>query len=307
LGLLRYRVLFLALLLLAATLAACMPGEGVVRERFLVFASRGASGHAPENTIPAFDRAVELGADYIEFDVHMSRDGVLVLVHDDTLDRTARGSEENCTGPVAEKSFEQLRTCDVGSWFNDEHPRRAREEYEGLKIPTLAEVFGRYGDRVGLYVDLKHPEAAPEMDEEVLRLMDEHGLLRNAAEEPMIISFNRERLRNLHDLEPSVRLVQLLSSGRADGPDGEVLEGIEEYAAAVGPPAGRVDDGLVGEAHDRGLEVYPYTVNRPAKMRRLIEHGVDGMGTDFPDRLDRVLRRCVLAGETDEEVPPNCF
>src|SRR5262249_7804283 len=105
---------------------------------------RGASGYAPEHTIPSYDLALKLGADYIEQDLQLTSDGVLICMHDTTLDRTARGAPENCTGLVSSKTLAQVKTCDVGSWFNDAHPDRARPEYVGQRIPTLEELFRRY-------------------------------------------------------------------------------------------------------------------------------------------------------------------
>src|ERR671916_500502 len=108
---------------------------------------RGASGYAPEHTFAAYDLALKLGADYIEQDLQMTKDGVLVVLHDDTLDRTATGPARNCTGLVIEKTLAQLKTCEVGRWFNRAYPLYARPEYAGMRIPTLEEVFQRYGAR----------------------------------------------------------------------------------------------------------------------------------------------------------------
>src|SRR5919107_3041481 len=92
---------------------------------------RGASGYAPEHTIPAYDLALKMGADYIEQDLQLTKDGVLVVLHDETLDRTARPTAESapgdCTGLVREKTLAQIKTCDVGSWFNDTYPQYARD------------------------------------------------------------------------------------------------------------------------------------------------------------------------------------
>jgi glycerophosphoryl diester phosphodiesterase len=98
---------------------------------------RGASGYAPEHTIPAYDLALEQGADYIEIDLQMTKDGVLVAMHDDTLDRTADAPEgvpkRFCSGPVIKRTLEQIKQCDVGSWFSP--------EYAGEQMPTLEEIF----------------------------------------------------------------------------------------------------------------------------------------------------------------------
>ncbi|MBA2534784.1 MAG: glycerophosphodiester phosphodiesterase, partial [Rubrobacter sp.] len=110
---------------------------------------RGASGYAPEHTFASYDLAIELGADYIEQDLQLTKDGVLVVLHDETLDRTARPTAESapgdCTGLVREKTLAQIKTCEVGSWFNEAYLQYASPDYVGLKIPTLEEVFQRYG------------------------------------------------------------------------------------------------------------------------------------------------------------------
>ena len=111
----------------------------------LVIAHRGASAYAPEHTFASWDRALELGADFIELDLQMTRDGELVVLHDEELDRTARGSQQECTGLVRERTLQQIQRCDVGGWFNAQHPDRARDEFVGLAIPTLRQVLERYG------------------------------------------------------------------------------------------------------------------------------------------------------------------
>jgi glycerophosphoryl diester phosphodiesterase len=108
---------------------------------------RGASAYAPERTFAAYDLALEQDADYIEIDLQMTADGVLVALHDDTLDRTARVPEEVpkrfCSGPVIKRTLEQIKKCDVGSWFNETYPQYASDEHVGLQIPTLEEIFQR--------------------------------------------------------------------------------------------------------------------------------------------------------------------
>ena len=164
----RWSVLLVFLLLLVACTtednrSERSTGQALDGGPVLNIAHRGAAARAPENTFAAYDLALEHGADYIEQDVRMTKDGVLVVFHDETLGRAARGPEKNCTGPLVEKTLAQLRTCDVGTPFNDKHPRRAREEYEGLKIPTLEEVFRRYGQRANFYIDIKSPGETPEV------------------------------------------------------------------------------------------------------------------------------------------------
>jgi glycerophosphoryl diester phosphodiesterase len=259
---------------------------------------RGASGYAPEHTIPAYDLALRLGADYIEQDLQMTRDGVLVALHDDTLDRTARGPKGNCTGPVIEKTLKQIKTCDVGTWFNETYPQYAKPEYVGLKIPTLEEVFQRYGKSVNYYIETKNPEAAPGMEEELLRLMDEYGLTQPAAErwQVLIQSFSPASLQKIHALEPSLPLIRLYSGEETSATIQADLDVARTYAVGIGPSKTDVDAPLVTAAHAHCLDIHPYTVNEKPEMEALISLGVDGMFTNFPDRLDQVLGKDAASG-----------
>ena len=261
---------------------------------------RGASGYAPEHTIPAYDLALRLGADYIEQDLQMTKDGILVALHDDTLDRTARGPKGNCTGPVIEKTLKQIKTCDVGTWFNETYPQYAKPEYVGLRIPTLEEVFQRYGKSVNYYIETKNPEAAPGMEEELLRLMGKYGLTHPAAErwQVLIQSFSPASLQKIHELEPSLPLVRLYSGDETSATIQADLDVARTYAVGIGPSKADVDEPLVTAAHARCLDVHPYTVNETAEMKALIDLGVDGMFTNFPDRLDRVLGKSAAPGMT---------
>src|ERR687890_120249 len=147
---------------------------------------RGASGYAPEHTFASYDLALEQGADYIEIDLQMTADGVLVAMHDKTLNRTADAPEgvpeQYCRGLVSNKTLEQIKMCDVGSWFNEAYPEYANEDYVGLQIPTLEEIFLKYGTSVNYYIETKNPDAAPGMEDELLSLMDEYGLIEPAGD-----------------------------------------------------------------------------------------------------------------------------
>ncbi len=261
-----------------------------------VIAHRGTSGLAPEHTFAAYDLALEQGADFIEQDLQLTADGVLVVLHDDTLDRTARGPADSCTGPVATKTLEQLRLCDVGSWFNEANPALARPEDVGLTIPTLAEVVARYGTDVRYYIETKSPEAQPGMEQDLLAVLDDAGLTGTGAADgsadgsradlataPVVIqSFSADSLRLVHDLRPDLPLVQLVSVGAEDplGPDR--LDDIAGYAVGIGPLSALVDATVVAAAHDRCLAVHPWTVDDRAELARLFDLGVDGVFTNLP-------------------------
>lgn len=254
---------------------------------------RGASGNAPEHTLPAYDRALNMGADFIEQDLQMTSDGVLVVLHDETLDRTARPTRASepgdCAGPVRTKTLAQIKTCDVGSWFNGEYPKYAEPGYRGLRIPTLEQVFKRYGRGTNYYIETKSPAIYPEMEDELLRLMKEYRLRGPAAGSwrVLIQSFDPTSLQKIHARAPSLPLIQLLA--RQGGGVEASLDAARGYAVGVGPAKEDVDAAFVEAAHDRCLDVHPYTVNGRKRMDSLLALGVDGMFTNFPRRLEAAL------------------
>lgn len=299
---------------LVAALVAFVGPASAAKEKpapVLNIGHRGASGYAPEHTIPSYDLALKLGADYIEQDLQLTKDGVLVVMHDETLDRTATAPEgvpaRFCEGPVIQRTLKQIKQCDVGSWFNETYPQYARPEYVGLKIPTLEEVFQRYGTSVNYYIETKNPESAPGMEEELLRLMDKYGLTQPAIDnwQVLIQSFSPASLQKIHALNPSLPLIQLYSSTETSGTIQAGLDVTRTYAVGIGPSKEDVDVALVEAAHARCLDVHPYTVNETAEMQRLIDTGVDGMFTNFPDRLDAVLGKNAASGISGARLAAN--
>ncbi|HEY0975352.1 MAG TPA: glycerophosphodiester phosphodiesterase [Solimonas sp.] len=246
-----------------------------------VIAHRGASGHAPEHTIAAYDLALTMGADYLEQDIAMTGDGVLVCLHDATLDRTARGPAENCSGRVGTKTLAQLKTCDMGSWFNEAYPDRARPEYVGLQIPKLEEVFQRYGSDIRYYIETKTIGTLRPMEAELLRLINEYGLRDGAVSERQVLvqSFTPDSLLRMRLLDPEIPLIQLMFAG-----SGITLPVAAAYSFGIGPPVGETTQALVDQAHALGLAVHPYTVNSTEDLERIGTLCVDGIFTNFPDR-----------------------
>jgi glycerophosphoryl diester phosphodiesterase len=272
----------------------------------LVIAHRGLSGLAPEHTWEAYDRAIEVGADYIEQDLHMSADGALVILHDDSLERTARGSEADCSGRAREKTLIQLRSCDFGSWFG--------AAFRGQSIITLDELLSKYGRTTRYYIETKHPDEMPGMEEKLVAELRRFGFLdesqsrapasvksavpgqtiaRGGAEAeavdkmaPIVIqSFSRDSLEKMRALAPALPRIQLVERGDFAGQIESGLKEIASYAIGVAPNHLDVDAAFVAAAHRHGLWVHPWTVNDPAEMERLIELGVDGLFTDRADRL----------------------
>ena len=248
----------------------------------LNIAHRGASGRAPANTLAAYDLALKLGADYIEQDVRMTKDGILIVYHDENLGQSASGPAA-CTGPVAEKTLKQLKTCRVGG---------------SAKLPTLEEVFQRYREDTNFYIDIKAPDA-PRIEEKLLRLMEEHGLREpsDGRWRVIVVSFDESSLQKLHDLEPTLPLTRAYPASETSESIRATLDETREYAVGVNPWREDVDEALIEAAHEHCHQVYPYTADAKPVLERLVSLGVDGIFTDFPGRLDEVLGdKAVTAG-----------
>src|ERR1700754_5085408 len=188
----------LMFLALAPAAEAALPGETP-----LTVAHRGASGPRPEHTFASYDRALELNADYIEQDLQVTKDGVLVVMHDGTLNRTVRGDAANCTGNVNSKTLEQIKTCDAGVWFG--------AEWAGQKVPTLEEVFQRYGKTVNYYIETKTPAPEDHMEEKLLALLDKYDLRSAAISDWQVLiqSFSADSLKIVHQMDARLPLIFL--------------------------------------------------------------------------------------------------
>jgi glycerophosphoryl diester phosphodiesterase len=294
----RYKLAALLLVILVALAApavqAATETQSTLDGPVLNIGHRGASAYAPEHTFASYDLALEQGADYIEIDLQMTADGVLVAMHDKTLNRTATAPEgvpnRYCRGLVSKKTLEQIKMCDVGSWFSP--------EYADQRIPTLEEIFKEYGTSVNYYIETKNPEAAPGMEEELLSLMDEYGLTEAAEEnwQVLIQSFSAESLMKIHEMNSDLPLIQLYWAGTSKSIQRD-LDAVSAYAVGIGPYKKDVDAALVEAAHEHCLAVHPYTVNTVEEMEELISLGVDGMFTNNPDLLEGVLGDDALSGE----------
>lgn len=262
----------------------------------VVIGHRGASGYAPEHTFASYDLALEQGADYIEQDLQLTSDGVLVVLHDDTLDRTARGPAESCTGLVSDKTLAQLQECEVGSWFNEANPGLADPAFAEQRIPTMKGVLERYGTEVQYYIETKAPDAQTGMEDALLGLLDEAGLgsPEDGSRQVLIQSFSPESLQLIHTERPELPLVQLIVVSGKPLEEATITDAAA-YATGIGPASANVDAALVTAAHDSCLDVHPYTVDEPAEMTSLLDLGVDGMFTNTPD---------VLVDQRDGHAPP---
>jgi glycerophosphoryl diester phosphodiesterase len=230
---------------------------------FSVIGHRGAAGLAPENTLPSFQLAVALGADAVEMDVRLSRDGVPVVIHDATVDRTTDGH-----GEVARLSVAEIQALDARGPF--------RDHASPTRIPTLDEVLAWASGRTRVVVELKSTEQ-PELVDQTLARLREYRLLDAA----LVISFDHRALQQVALQEPRVRTGALYVARAAD-PVGLA----DACQASVLCPLGALTDAdVVAAAHAHRLGVSVWTVNEPAEIARVLRAGVDALTSDYPDRV----------------------
>jgi glycerophosphoryl diester phosphodiesterase len=252
----------------------------------IVLGHRGCAGEAPENTLPSFERALATGAAILESDVHLTRDGVPVLIHDEAVDRTTQGR-----GAVRELSLAELQRLDAGHRFSPDagrsHPYRGR----GVRVPTLEQALAALP---GARFNLELKEDVPGMVEETLAVLRAAG-----REELTLLTAERDGLM--------ARLRAELARGGAGVAQGAsagdvlafVRAALDGVPPAPGPQALQVPanhDGrplvtreFVAHAHAHGLQVHVWTIDEPAEMHALLDLGVDGLVTDFPGRMLGVI------------------
>lgn len=234
-------------------------------------AHRGASGYAPENTIAAYDLAVDMKADYIEIDVQRSKDGELVSIHDNTVNRTTDG-----TGKVRDLTFEQLRALDAGSWKG--------EQFAGEQIPTFDEILDRYHGKVGILIELKSPELYPGIEEQVTEAIKERNLDKPQNKKIILQSFNFDSMKKMNQLLPKVP-IGVLTSNRADTtPD--ALQEFSTYADWFNPSYGILTKELVDQVHSLDMHIGSWTVRSREAADFLFEMKVDAIISDYPDYID---------------------
>jgi glycerophosphoryl diester phosphodiesterase len=231
-----------------------------------VIGHRGAAALAPENTWAGFDLALALGVDAIETDVRAARDGVLVLLHDERVDRTTDG-----TGPVQEIDWPALQRLDAGAWFD--------ARYAGQRIPALDATLARYGRRTHLVLEIKQAGA----ETAALAMVRSSSLL----ERVTFTSFSFQVAAWLKATCPEARVGYLSPEVGPEVVDRIIDAGLDQFC----PPAGSVTPDLVSDWQARGLEVRAWGVRDIELMHRAIRAGVDGMTVDFPDLLLEALGR----------------
>ncbi|MBI3805264.1 MAG: glycerophosphodiester phosphodiesterase [Nitrospirae bacterium] len=237
-----------------------------MKKKILIWAHRGASGHAPENTLASFEKAMAMGADGIECDLRESREGELVVFHDPTIKRLTRQA-----GRVVDLSLSELKQLDIGTWF--------APDFAGQTVVTAKELIAKIPPPFLLNLEIK--AAAPQ---KIVDLVRGTGM----ADRVVVSSFDHTLLKKLRTLHPTLPIGYLI--------DREPLKKILQEArrleaVSLHLPSKRMSPELIEQAHQAGFKVYVYTVNDPDQMRYFIEIGIDGLFTNYPDRLAGLLSK----------------
>lgn len=238
-----------------------------------LIAHRGAKDIAPEHTLSAYKKAIKLGADYIEIDLRMTKDGKLVSIHDNTLDRTTDGK-----GEVSQSTLDELKQLDAGSWFS--------EDFSDEEILSLEEIFDNFGKDTHYFIETRPVNSQLVMEENLLKLIKEKGLDNHV----VIQSFSADSLKEINRINSDIPLVQLLYPSKMS----EVNEDeIKKYAIGVGPYAVAVDSDFVKRMHETNIEVYVWFENSNEKefIPDILSYGIDGVFTDFLYNTVEVIKK----------------
>jgi glycerophosphoryl diester phosphodiesterase len=275
--------------------------QKVAKQKPLLIAHRGASGYAPEHTLAAYKLAIEQGADYVEQDLQVTKDGVLICLHDPDLARTTNVAElfpERATLRDPEESgtpkrgwytvdftLAEIKSLDAGSWFNRANPFATDPSYVGQRVPTMAETIAFVGQRAGLYIELKHYPYYKELGLDTAAMLTE--LLKRRGFNPLkqsqqifIQSFYKTALLRMRDLAPGYARIQLLPMEDLDRRENTkrvtaaLATEVSGYAKGVGPSKSLLKSaGDVATFHKAGLLIHPYTFRgtTTANARRPLE------------------------------------
>ncbi|MHB1393722.1 MAG: glycerophosphodiester phosphodiesterase [Clostridia bacterium] len=238
----------------------------------VVYAHRGASGYAPENTMAAFSMAVELASSGIECDVHMTKDGRLVICHDETLDRTTK-----VKGYIKNLNYDEIRELDAGSWFDS--------KFRNERVPQLSELLQLVSD-TGLLLNIELKSGIvqyPGIEEKVIAEVAAFGLQAKV----IISSFNHYSIKECKEINPSVKTGALYMEGLYEPWNYMKSLGCEcahPFYMALAPAVSK-------ELKARGHIINVFTVDDPKISSELVEMGVDGIITNYPDRILKALKK----------------
>lgn len=236
----------------------------------MVVAHRGASGEAPENTLASFSLALDQGADAVEFDIHQTSDGKLIVMHDESLERTTNGS-----GMILQKTFSELKELDAGLWYS--------QKYKGERIPSLEDAIGFIAPRGFALVEVKHgSDIYPEIENNIATLMSS---LSDHKRRTVFISFDPFILTKLREIDPE------LSTGllTADPPDEYMDVAQESRIQCFLPRWERLKKESVQILHEHGYSVHPWVMDRKEDVEKVLSMRPDSISSNHPGMLSKLI------------------
>ena len=234
-----------------------------VLSRTQITAHRGFSHIAPENTLPAFEAAVNCGADFIELDVQLTADDQMVVFHDDKIDRTTNGK-----GQLKYYTYEQLQQYSAGSWF------KKSDEFDDVKIPLLTEVLDAVGKDIKLNIEIKRSGDPKKTAEHLVGIIEDYGLVNSV----YVTSFSYPALKKVKQLNPKIKTAFIANMSTATS------YAQLPYIDAVSMNYLFVNQSVVNSAHHNGKRIFVWTVDRQSEMQKMIAMGVDNIITNRPDK-----------------------
>lgn len=256
-------------------------------DKYLIIAHRGASAYIPENTLESYDLAEDLDADYIELDIHMTKDRELVVMHDKDVAGTTEAS-----GDI--ENFTQAELKELTANFRDEDKKMATASVspDMYNVPTLVEVFSQFGGNMNFIIELKNPEDYPGIEEKLIKTLQEFKLIGIDADgnpQAVVQSFDEKGLKRIVELNPDIPLLKLISFEEDEKVrlSTEQVNELKGYAAGIGVSYEAITEDFITDMQKQGLAVYAYTVNDTKTALKMKEIGANGIHTDRPDVLDR--------------------
>lgn len=254
--------------------------EDIRKRNFKIVGHKGASGVAPENTLAAFQKAIDMGADMIEIDVHYTKDGEVVAFHDETVDRTTNG-----TGQVHKMTLAELKELDAGSWFGD------HEQYRGEQIPTLEEALDLIHGKIELVIDIKSKGHLyyDGFAKHIVEIINEKG----AKDWTVVQAYDEAYLEEAFEEDSTIQMKKIMMGEE----ETHILafyinaksftdhRNMHEFYGTLNPHFTTLSQRRLFRFKARGYKVFTYVVNEREDMIKMLNMGVDGIITDFPDRM----------------------
>ena len=255
--------------------------EGIKKRDFLIVAHRGGGGLAPENTLASIKKSINTGADMIEVDVHLTKDNEVVIFHDETVNRTTNGE-----GKVHEMTLAELKELDAGSWFDG--------AYAGETVPTLDEVLKLIDGQVQCLIEIKSKEHLiyEGFAEKIVDIINANG----AKTWSIVQSYEEEYLETAYAYDPEIKIKKIIMGEESSHILSFFIESKEyvtgrnkhHYLETLNPHYSSLSQRRVHKIKARGYKVITYPVNERKEMIKMLNMGVDGIITDYPDRLVKI-------------------